>query len=57
MHSPKIKYTTAELLNLKPKAYIAKMDTDICNQIKNLKMNEISEGKEEGQSMLKKLEQ
>ena len=31
MHSPKIKYTTAELLNLKQRAYMAKMDTDTCN--------------------------
>ena len=31
MHSPKIKYTTAELLKLKPKADVTKMDTDICN--------------------------
>ena len=49
MHSPKIKYTTAVLLNFKPKEYRAKMDTDICNHIKNFKKNEISEGKEEGQ--------
>ena len=38
MHSPKTKYTTIELLNLKQRAYIAKMDTDTCNQIKNLKI-------------------
>ena len=47
MHSSKIKYTKAELLNLKPKVYITKMDTDICNHIKNLKIKKISEGKEE----------
>ena len=40
MCSPKIKYTTAELLNLKPKAYIAKMDMDICNHIKHLKIKQ-----------------
>ena len=38
MHSPKIKYTTAELLNLILNVYIAKIDTGISNQIKNLKI-------------------
>ena len=38
MHSPNIKYTKAELLHLKPKTYVTKMDTDICNQMENLKI-------------------
>ena len=40
MHSPKIKYIKAELLNLKPKVYITKMDMDTCNHIKNFKMRQ-----------------
>ena len=34
---PKIKYTTAELLNLKQGAYKTRVDTNTRNQIKNLK--------------------
>ena len=40
MHSPKIKYTKAGLMNLKPKVYITKMDTEICNHIKHLKIKQ-----------------
>ena len=36
--NPKIKYTKAESLNLRPKAHITKMGTDTCNHIKNLKI-------------------
>ena len=34
----KIKYSKADLLNLRPKAHITRMDTDTCNHIKNLKI-------------------
>ena len=36
-HSPKIKYTKAELLNLKSKVYIIKMDIGTCNHLKKYK--------------------
>ena len=58
MHSPKIMYTTAELLNLKAKAYIVKMDTDICNHIKELKNKmKFQKEKRRDKNMLKNLEQ
>ena len=47
-HSPKIKYTKAELLNLRPKVYITKMDIDTCNHIKNLKIKQNFRRKWEG---------
>ena len=56
LHSPNIMYTAAELLNLKPKVYIAKMYTDVLQSNKNLKLNVISEGKEEGQKYVHKFE-
>ena len=36
----KIKYSKAELLNLRPKAHITRMGNDTCNHIKNLKIKQ-----------------
>ena len=50
-------YTKAELLNLKPKVYVTKMVTDICNHIKNFKIKQTVKRKRGGKNMLKNLEQ
>ena len=45
-----IKYSKAELLNLKPKAHKTRMGTDTCNHIKNLKIKQSFRRKRGGQT-------
>ena len=57
LDKPKIKYTKAELLNLRAKAYIARMDTDTCKYIKNLKIKQNFRRKTGGKYMPKNMGQ
>ena len=57
LEKPKIKYTKAELINLRSKAYIARMDTATCKHLKNLKIKQNFRRKRGGKNMPKNMRQ